>query len=211
MAFLRNCKEDSSTPKSVWRSESRAYAVAAKYRTTTQLTTDIAAALARVLNLAPDNKFFEYLTRAFFFGCNLLFNVAMWAFFTAALTRASSTTRVSIINVSSNFMVTAILGLMIFGEKLPGLWWLGAGLLAVGNVIIGRREEAEKPGGTVGLDETREEAERLLDEIQDGAAIGSRSGPTENVELRETPLVDTGELGDEQSRIKKGEEADDPI
>ena len=108
-------------------------------------------------------------------------------------------------------MVTAILGLMIFGEKLPGLWWLGAGLLAVGNVIIGRREEAEKLGGTVGLDETREEAERLLDEIQDGAAIGSRSGTTESVELRETPLVDTGELGDEQSRIKKGEEADDPI
>ena len=92
----------------------------------------------------------------------MLFNAAMWALFTAALTRADSTTRVSIVNVSANFMITAILGWMIFGEKLPPLWWLGASLLAAGNVVIGRREEGEKPGGTVGLDETREEAETLL-------------------------------------------------
>lgn len=83
----------------------------------------------------------------------------MWALFTAALTRSSSTTRTSIVNVSSNFFVTAILGAMIFGEKLPLGWWAGAGLLAAGNVIIGRREEAEKPGGTIGLDETVREAQ----------------------------------------------------
>lgn len=83
----------------------------------------------------------------------------MWALFTAALTRGSSTTRVSIINVSSNFFITAILGAIIFSEKLPLGWWCGAGLLAAGNVVIGRREEAEKPGGTTGLDQTAREAE----------------------------------------------------
>ena len=65
----------------------------------------------------------------------------MWALFTSALTRASSTTRVSIINTSSNFLITALLGLMIFSEKLPPLWWVGAAGLVVGNVVIGRREE----------------------------------------------------------------------
>lgn len=65
----------------------------------------------------------------------------MWALFTAALTRATSTTRVSIINTSSNFMFTAFLGFVIFKESLPPLWWLGAAGLVVGNVIIGRREE----------------------------------------------------------------------
>ena len=65
----------------------------------------------------------------------------MWALFTSALTRASSTTRVSIINTSSNFLITALLGLIIFSEKLPPLWWVGAAGLVVGNVIIGRREE----------------------------------------------------------------------
>ena len=65
----------------------------------------------------------------------------MWALFTAALTRASSTTRVSIINTSANFMLTAFSGWMVFGEKLPGLWWVGAAGLVVGNVVIGRRDE----------------------------------------------------------------------
>ncbi|KAL8902820.1 MAG: hypothetical protein Q9171_007590, partial [Xanthocarpia ochracea] len=76
-----------------------------------------------------------------FFLLNLAFNALMWALFTSALTRASSTTRVSIINTSSNFLITAFLGLMIFSEKLPPLWWVGAAGLVVGNVVIGRREE----------------------------------------------------------------------
>lgn len=69
----------------------------------------------------------------------------MWTLFTAALTRSNSTTRVSIVNVSSNFFITAVLGAMIFGEKLPLGWWFGAALLASGNIVIGRREEVENP------------------------------------------------------------------
>jgi len=125
----------------------------------------------------------------------------MWALFTAALTRSSSTTRVSIVNVSANFFITAVLGAMIFGEKLPLAWWLGAGLLAAGNVVIGRREEAEKPGGTVGLDETRhgaQEAENLLFEDQDEDLL----------ELRESF---EGHTSKSQVRMKAGEDADNPL
>lgn len=43
-------------------------------------------------------------------------------------------------------MITALLGLAIFGERLPALWWVGAASLVVGNVIIGRREEKETQG-----------------------------------------------------------------
>jgi hypothetical protein len=67
----------------------------------------------------------------------------MWALFTKALARGTSTTQVSIINTSSNFMITAILGFFIFTESLPPLWWAGAALLVAGNVIIGRREEKD--------------------------------------------------------------------
>ena len=70
----------------------------------------------------------------------------MWFLFTHALTLASSTTRVSILNTSSNFMLTAFLGLVIFHENLPPLWFLGAAMLIVGNVVIGRREEGEGEG-----------------------------------------------------------------
>jgi hypothetical protein len=40
--------------------------------------------------------------------------------FSRALTFASSTVRVSVINTSANFMLTAVLGWMIFHESLPG-------------------------------------------------------------------------------------------
>jgi hypothetical protein len=56
----------------------------------------------------------------FFFGMNLLFNAIMWGLFTRALTLANSTVRVSVINTSANFMLTAVLGWIIFHESLPG-------------------------------------------------------------------------------------------
>ena len=92
----------------------------------------------------------------------------MWALFTAALTRASSTTRVSIINTSSNFMLTAFLGLIIFRESLPPLWWLGAVGLVVGNVIIGRREEREGSKGEREEAPLMEGEEGYRDEAVDG-------------------------------------------
>ena len=75
---------------------------------------------------------------------NLLFNFIMWGLFTRALTLASSTVRVSVINTSANFMITAIMSALIFSESLPGLWWLGAAMLVAGSVIVGMREEGEK-------------------------------------------------------------------
>ncbi|RFU31147.1 hypothetical protein B7463_g5155, partial [Scytalidium lignicola] len=109
--------------------------------TTTQLTTSFATTIAGLFGLDKMEKGVEYIIRAIFFGLNLLFNGVMWALFTKALARGTSTTQVSIINTSSNFMITAILGFIIFSESLPPLWWLGAAMLVAGNVIIGRREE----------------------------------------------------------------------
>lgn len=101
-----------------------------------------------------------------FFLLNLSFNALMWALFTAALTRASSTTRVSVVNTSANFLLTAVAGWVVFGERLPGLWWVGAGALVVGNVVIGRREEE----GDVGFG--RGEGERERGEGEGGGGGG---------------------------------------
>jgi drug/metabolite transporter (DMT)-like permease len=67
----------------------------------------------------------------------------MWTLFTTALAKGNSTTQVSIMNTSSNFVITAILGLAIFSEALPPLWWLGAAMLVAGNVIIGSKDEGK--------------------------------------------------------------------
>jgi len=79
-------------------------------------------------------------------------------------------------------MLTAFSGWMIFGEKLPGLWWVGAAGLVVGNVVIGRREEdgdhsSPNPGNPGGeREEERREGYRDLGE-------GDNTGISDGVEL----------------------------
>ena len=53
-------------------------------------------------------------------------------------------------NTSTNFMVTAFLGVVVFSEALPPLWWVGAAMLVAGNVILGRdaaSSEDDSAGG----------------------------------------------------------------
>lgn len=69
----------------------------------------------------------------------------MWSLFTTALARGKSATQVSIMNTSTNFLVTAFTGLLIFSESLPPMWWAGASLLVAGSVIAGRQDEGEGP------------------------------------------------------------------
>lgn len=112
--------------------------------TTTDLTTSLSLALARLFGLEKAEKVVEVVVRGSFFGLNLVFNGVMWTLFTTALARGNSTTQVSIMNTSCNFFITAILGFAIFSEALPPLWWLGAAMLVAGNVIIGSKDEGAK-------------------------------------------------------------------
>jgi drug/metabolite transporter (DMT)-like permease len=57
------------------------------------------------------------------------------------LTAAPSTTKVSITNTSANFLITALLGMIVFREKVGGLWWLGAAMMGGGCILVGMREE----------------------------------------------------------------------
>ncbi|KAH0542010.1 hypothetical protein FGG08_003559 [Glutinoglossum americanum] len=75
-----------------------------------------------------------------------------------------STTRVSIVNTSANFLFSALLGLVIFSEALPPLWWLGAALLVVGNFFVGKRDgDGEKV-----KEENEEEEEGEEEDDDDG-------------------------------------------
>ncbi|KAL2148120.1 hypothetical protein VTH82DRAFT_2018 [Thermothelomyces myriococcoides] len=94
----------------------------------------------------------------------------MWTLFTAALARGNSTTQVSIMNTSTNFVVTAILGSVIFSEALPPLWWVGASLLVAGNVIIGRKDE----GAPKAQEEQRGADATALNAEDEGQLAGRR-------------------------------------
>jgi len=157
--------------------------------TTTELTTGFASAITRMLGLSNGEKVVEVIVRAMFFGLNLIFNGVMWALFTKALARGTSTTQVSIINTSSNFMITAILSFFIFTESLPPLWWLGAAMLVAGNVIIGRREEKD---------------DRKVD-----AHTAAESGEGTYSEEEDMLLRETVELDDEMVKMLNSKVEDD--
>ncbi|KAH6676681.1 hypothetical protein B0J14DRAFT_636789 [Halenospora varia] len=175
--------------------------------TTTELTTTFATSIANAFGIGNGEKGVEVVVRGIFFALNLLFNFIMWTLFTKALARGTSTTQVSILNTSTNFLLTAILGFLIFSESLPPLWFLGAGLLVAGNVIIGRREEEEGPKDrdveSRGRDHGRGDGEEegLLGAVEtEGEEVG------ELVEL-ESDLEDV----DGEGRKRKEGEMDDAL
>ena len=124
--------------------------------TTAASTTALAHALLPPPSpLAPA---LELALRALFFGLNLASNAVMWALFTRALAAGSSATRVAVLNTSANFLATAALGWLCFGERSAGLWWAGAAALVGGAAIVGRsrggEEEAGKGRGAIVLEGT---------------------------------------------------------
>lgn len=130
----------------------------------------------------------------------------MWTLFTAALAKGTSTTQVSIINTSTNFVLTALLGLAIFSEALPPLWWAGAAMLVAGNVIVGRKDESkaqdhQHPGidgdGDVDVDASAVPAAGLAE------AEGLLRGQEEGVSAKEPVDEDIIDLGDLSSEVDR--------
>jgi hypothetical protein len=173
------------------------------------MTSDLSSSIATLLSLDPSNKIIDFLTRAFFFSMNLSFNALMWALFTAALARGDSTTRVSVINVSANFLVTAVAGAVVFGEDLRGWWFLGAGLLVAGSVVIGRRDGDKQTVGRGSGERDGVEAEELMGERDEAGLVefdhASDNGRPGGVTAR------TSVEEQEQKRLRTGVDADDPI
>ncbi|KAL4957801.1 hypothetical protein BDW69DRAFT_155781 [Aspergillus filifer] len=110
--------------------------------TTDEQTISFANGLLSIFGAtADDHPFLLLVVRGICLGLNVLCNIIMWALFTRALTAAPSTTKVSITNTSANFLITALLGMAVFSERVAGLWWLGAAMLAAGGILVGMREE----------------------------------------------------------------------
>ncbi|KAL2827900.1 hypothetical protein BJY01DRAFT_228797 [Aspergillus pseudoustus] len=111
--------------------------------TTDEQTESFANAILSVFGASTEkHPFLLLIMRGICLGLNVLCNIIMWALFTRALTAAPSTTKVSITNTSANFLVTALLGMIVFREKVSGLWWLGAGMMGGGCILVGMREES---------------------------------------------------------------------
>ncbi|DAA72907.1 TPA_exp: Uncharacterized protein A8136_4832 [Trichophyton benhamiae CBS 112371] len=148
--------------------------------TTTELTTSISRAISHIFSSSNETTtldvIVEYLVRAAFFGLNLFSNFIMWTLFTRALTASPSTTKVTITNTTANFLVTGVLGMLVFREKVNAQWLIGATLMAAGCIIVGMREKQkeESPRTSAGVNEGEDiglAGNRKLDEDDDLIAL----------------------------------------
>ncbi|XP_026226502.1 transmembrane protein 42-like [Anabas testudineus] len=72
------------------------------------------------------------LCRGLLFICNAV----MWTFFSKALRHCSSSARATVTTTASNFISTAVMGRLIFGESHGALWWVGISLTLCGLLVL---------------------------------------------------------------------------
>ncbi|XP_020562718.1 transmembrane protein 42 isoform X2 [Oryzias latipes] len=65
-------------------------------------------------------------------------NAVMWTFLAKALRYSSSSTRTTVTTTASNFISSAFLGQLIFGEAQIKLWWVGISLTFSGLLVLQR-------------------------------------------------------------------------
>ncbi|XP_044150840.1 transmembrane protein 42 [Bufo gargarizans] len=69
-------------------------------------------------------------------GLVLLCNAAMWTFFAKALRYSSSSAAATVTTTASNFVSSAVLGKVLFGESRALLWWVGISITLCGLVLL---------------------------------------------------------------------------
>ncbi|XP_030203799.1 transmembrane protein 42 [Gadus morhua] len=65
-------------------------------------------------------------------------NAVMWTFLAKALRSSSSCTQTTVTTTASNFISSAFLGQLIFGEAQITLWWVGISLTFSGLLVLQR-------------------------------------------------------------------------
>ncbi|XP_070768023.1 transmembrane protein 42-like [Enoplosus armatus] len=66
------------------------------------------------------------------FACNAV----MWTLFSKALRHCSSSARATVTTTASNFISSAVLGRVVFGESRAALWWVGISLTLCGLLVL---------------------------------------------------------------------------
>lgn len=83
----------------------------------------------------------------------VLTNGLMWTTFTKALAMSAATIEATVVNTASNFIVTAFLGITLFGELIGLVWCLGSIMILIGLVCV-------KLGSGVEVKQVKDQAHR---------------------------------------------------
>ncbi|KAM6375876.1 transmembrane protein 42 [Alca torda] len=99
-----------------------------------------AAAAAAKLALGPGGEaaggWLPVLLRIGCVGLVFACNAVMWTVFAKALRLSSSSAAASVTTTASNFISSAMLGKLLFGETWTPLWWVGLTVTLCGLVLL---------------------------------------------------------------------------
>ncbi|XP_069669004.1 transmembrane protein 42 isoform X2 [Periplaneta americana] len=76
------------------------------------------------------------LTKASLFALMLVFNAGVWTCFVKALQQAQSSLPATVTSTAVNYITSALIGRIVFGEATSLLWWVGATLVVSGLTLI---------------------------------------------------------------------------
>jgi multidrug transporter EmrE-like cation transporter len=79
-----------------------------------------------------------------FFICFALSNIFMWFFHSKAMQASDSTIKAVVLNTGTNFVVTGLLGWLIFGEQQSFLWVIGISCIIAGISLIASDKSQQK-------------------------------------------------------------------
>ncbi|KAM4706367.1 transmembrane protein 42 [Rhinophrynus dorsalis] len=81
-------------------------------------------------------NWFHLVLRLFCICTVFLCNAVMWIFFTKALRLSSSSATATVTTTASNFVSSAFLGKVLFGESRALLWWVGISITLCGLLLL---------------------------------------------------------------------------
>lgn len=90
-------------------------------------------------NVFNDNDICQSIviaTRMFSFILVFVFNAMMWTLFVKSLRGSTSSATATVSNTGSNFISTAFLGCLLFGETLSMRWLFGTSLILTGLILV---------------------------------------------------------------------------
>uniref|UniRef100_A0A3B4BLJ6 Uncharacterized protein n=1 Tax=Periophthalmus magnuspinnatus TaxID=409849 RepID=A0A3B4BLJ6_9GOBI len=101
--------------------------------------------LKPVLSMSPQLHIpLRLLCGGLLFTCNAV----MWTFLAKALRYSSSSAQTTVTTTASNFVSSAFLGQLLFGEAQMTLWWVGISLTFTGLLVLHRVSPQERPQST---------------------------------------------------------------
>ncbi|PRP87635.1 hypothetical protein PROFUN_04662 [Planoprotostelium fungivorum] len=89
---------------------------------------------------SSDEEQIVFVIRAACFGLMLLTNALMLNFFTKAMD-LTTTANATVISSSMNYFFTAIFGIVVFQEKLPWMWYIGAACILAGVSLVSKQSQ----------------------------------------------------------------------